>query len=154
MIDLLNHHNLETILAKFDILNRSRKQDDPKLPKSYETYYPKKDNTLSEKMNKKNTDNIVRQLYNQRLSFKVATGYNINMMDQLKNLNTTAKKKYNLKDRFTSMHKNARCTRWLLDSNSEDKNKPYISHLYKDLNRVSAILNDQYMIDLISKVWL
>ena len=152
MIDLLNHHNLETILAKFDILNRSRKQDDPNFPKSYETYYPNKDNTLSEKMNKKNTDNIVRQLYNQRLSFKVATGYNINMMDQLKNLNTTAKKKYNLKDRFTSMHKNARCTRWLLDSNSEDKNKPYISHLYKDLNRVSAILNDQYMIDLISRV--
>ena len=82
-------------------MNRSRKQDDPNFPKSYETYYPNKDNTLSEKMNKKNTDNIVRQLYNQ-LSLGLL-GYNINMMNQGKNLNTTAKK-YNLKDRFTSMH--------------------------------------------------
>ena len=145
-LDLINKHNLEKVIQTFDRINRQRND--------IESYinFPShiKHDILIEHDNFKNNNEEIKDLSNMRKALRITTGLYSNFSEQKTHIFTTESKKLSLEPYFISRKEGKLKIRYSLEIPGA-KNQ-IISHLTNDLNRFSAMNDDENMVKLLKYV--
>ena len=152
LIDIVDKRNLKQLLSDFDRVIELNKTSNLKLYKNYTNDNTQQDvdrANLKLFFSKKLSD-IDALLFWQRFSFKITTGYNMHLQDQIKHSTTRGGRKRLLYDKFGPDLSNIYSRSRLFKLNVNDNTNPVIGHLYENVNRFSTMLNDNLMVDVLA----
>ena len=152
LIDILDKRNLKQLLTDFDKVIELNKTSKLKLYKDYTNTNTQQDidyANLKLFFNKKLSDTDTL-LFWQRFSFRITTGYNMTLQDQINNSTTSNGRKRSLYDKFGPDLDNIYSRNRLFRLNVNDQFNPVIGQLYEHINRYSTILNDTLMVDVLA----